>query len=218
MKNPTQYQTIEDSSYNEYGVLAREEQPLIRPYLDAIQKVMDNAITEHKRTFAVRVDLRLPDYSNTVDLNSNDVCTRFIASLTAQIKADAIRKKREGKNPHPSSVRFIWAREKNTAHKQHYHWVLLFNKDRYHCTGKIDIGNDNLFTRITAAWASALSLPFNEALRLVHLPKNAHYYLDANNTNFTADYSSLYRRASYLAKLNTKQYGLGQRCFGYSQR
>ncbi len=179
---------------------------------------MDNAITEHKRTFAVRVDLRLPDYSNTVDLNSNDVCTRFIASLTAQIKADAIRKKREGKNPHPSSVRFIWAREKNTAHKQHYHWVLLFNKDRYHCTGKIDIGNDNLFTRITAAWASALSLPFNEALRLVHLPKNAHYYLDANNTNFTADYSSLYRRASYLAKLNTKQYGLGQRCFGYSQR
>ncbi|WP_350551109.1 inovirus Gp2 family protein [Pseudoalteromonas sp. 120-MNA-CIBAN-0494] len=218
MKNPTQYQIIKCSSYNEYGVLAREEQPLIRPYLDAIQKVMDNAITEHKRTFAVRIDLRLPDYSNTVDLNSNDVCTRFIASLTAQIKADAIRKKREGKNPHPSSVRFIWAREKNTAHKQHYHWVLLFNKDRYHCTGKIDIVNDNLFTRITAAWASALSLPFNEALRLVHLPKNAHYYLDANNTNFTADYSSLYRRASYLAKLNTKQYGLGQRCFGYSQR
>lgn len=218
MKNPTQYQIIKCSSYNEYNVLARKKQPLIRPYLDAIQKVMDNAITEHKRTFAVRIDLRLPDYSNTVDLNSNDVCTRFIASLTAQIKADAIRKKREGKNPHPSSVRFIWAREKNTAHKQHYHWVLLFNKDRYHCTGKIDIGNDNLFTRITAAWASALSLPFNEALRLVHLPKNAHYYLDANNTNFTADYSSLYRRASYLAKLNTKQYGLGQRCFGYSQR
>jgi hypothetical protein len=218
MKNPTQYQTIKGPSYNEYAVLASKKQPLIRPYLDAIQKVMDNAITEHKRTFAVRIDLRLPDYSNTVNLNSNDVCTRFIASLTAQIKADAIRKKREGKNPHPCSVRFIWAREKNIADKQHYHWVLLFNKDRYHCTGKIGNGNDNLFTRITAAWASALSLPFNEALQLVHLPENAHYYLDANNTNFTADYSSLYRRASYLAKLNTKQYGLGQRCFGYSQR
>ncbi|MGO3847440.1 inovirus Gp2 family protein [Pseudoalteromonas sp. KG3] len=218
MNNPTQYPVTTYPTYKQYQTLARVDQPLVIPYLNAIEQVMHAACSVHKRTFAVRIDLRLPAYSNTIDLGSNKAITRFIASLEAQIKADTKRKAREGKNPHPCSIRYIWAREKNTAHRQHYHWVLLFNKDRYHCTGKVDIGNENLFTRITVAWASALSLPFHEVLQFVHLPKNAHYYLDANNTNFKADYSSLYKRASYLAKLNTKQYGLGHRCFGYSQR
>ncbi|WP_147154752.1 inovirus Gp2 family protein, partial [Pseudoalteromonas tetraodonis] len=193
-------------------------QRLVIPYLNAIEKVMHAACSEHKRTFAVRIDLRLPAYSNTIDLDSNKIITRFIASLEAQIKADTKRKVRDGKTPHPCNFRYIWTREKNKAHQQHYHCVLFFNKDRYHCTGKINIESDNLFTRIVKSWASALSLPLDETMQLVHLPQNAHYYLDANNTNFKADYSSLYKRASYLAKLNTKQYGLGHRCFGYSQR
>ncbi|MDC9499711.1 MULTISPECIES: inovirus Gp2 family protein [unclassified Pseudoalteromonas] len=218
MNNPTQYQIIKCPLYNEYGVLAKEKQPLVIPYLDAIEKVMLAACTEHKRTFAVRIDLRLPTHSNTINLNSNKVCTRFIASLESQIKADTKRKARAGKTPHPCNIRYIWAREQNTAHHQHYHCVLFFNKDRFHCTGKINAESDNLFTRIVKAWASALSIPVGETMELVHLPQNAHYYLDAKSSNFTHDYHALYYRLSYLAKLNTKQYGSGQRCFGYSQR
>ena len=218
MNNQTQYPLATISTYQQYQTLARDNQPLVIPYLDAIEKVMLAACGEHKRMFAVRIDLRLPAFSNTIDLDSNKVLKRFIASLEAQIKADAKRKAREGKTPHPCNIRYIWAREQNTAHHQHYHCVLFFNKDRYHCTGKIDAESDNLFTRIVKAWASALSLPVYETMELVHLPQNAHYYLDANSSNFTQDFHALYYRLSYLAKLNTKQYGLGQRCFGYSQR
>ncbi|MBB1346588.1 inovirus Gp2 family protein [Pseudoalteromonas sp. SG45-2] len=218
MNNSTQYPVTINPTYKQYQTLARDSQPLVMPYLDAIEKVMLAACAEHKRTFAVRIDLRLPAYSNTIDLDSNKVITRFIASLEAQIKADTKRKVREGKTPHPCNIRYIWAREQNTAHHQHYHCVLLFNKDRYHCTGKIDAESDNLFTRIVKAWASALSLPLEETMQLVHLPQNAHYYLDVNSPNFTQDFHALYFRLSYFAKLNTKQYGLGQRCFGYSQR
>ena len=218
MNNPTQYPVITNPTYKQYPTLARDNQPLVTNYLDAIEKVMLAACSEYKRTFAVRIDLRLPTHSNTIDLDSNKVCTRFVASLEAQIKADTKRKAREGKTPHPCNIRYIWAREQNTAHHQHYHCVLFFNKDRYHCTGKINGESNNLFTRIVKAWASALSLPFGETMQLVHLTQNAYYYLDASNPNFTQVFNDLYKRASYLAKLNTKQYGLGQRCFGYSQR
>lgn len=218
MNNPTQYPVTTNPTYKQYQTLARINQPLVTNYLDAIEKVMLAACAEHKRTFAVRIDLRLPAYSNTINLNSNKVCTRFVASLVAQIKADTKLKAREGKTPHPCNIRNIWAREQNIAHHQHYHCVLFFNKDRYHCTGKINAESDNLFTRIVKAWASALSLPLDETMRLVHLPENAHHYLDANNPNFTQDFHALYYRLSYFAKLNTKQYGLGHRCFGYSQR
>ncbi|WP_350586636.1 inovirus Gp2 family protein [Pseudoalteromonas sp. RB2-MNA-CIBAN-0110] len=218
MNNPTQYLVTTNPTYKQFKTLARDNQPLVIPYLDAIEKVMLAACAEHKRTFAVRIDLRLPTHSNTINLDSNKVCTRFFASLESQIKADTKRKAREGKAPHPCNIRYIWAREQNTAHHQHYHCVLLFNKDRYHCTGKINGESDNLFTRIVKAWASALSLPLSETMQLVHLPQNAHYYLDANSSNFTQQFHTLYYRVSYFAKLNTKQYGLGQRCFGYSQR
>ena len=218
MNNPTQYQVTTNPTYKQYQTLARSNQPLVIPYLGAIEKVMNAACSEYKRTFGVRIDLRLPTHSNTIDLDSNKVCTRFVASLEAQIKADTKRKAREGKTPHPCNIRYIWAREQNTAHHQHYHCVLLFNKDRYHCTGKINGESNNLFTRIVKAWASALSLPLDETRQLAHLPQNAHYYLDVNNLNFTKDFHDLYYRLSYFAKINTKQYGLGQRCFGYSQR
>ena len=218
MDNQTQYQVTTNSTYKQYQTLARVNQPLVIPYLDAIEKVMLAACAEHKRTFAVRIDLRLPAFSNTIDLDSNKVIKRFIASLEAKIKADTKRKAREGRTSHPCNVRYIWAREQSIAHHQHYHCALFFNKDRYHCTGKINKESDNLFTRIVKAWASALSLPVDETMQLVHLPLNAHYYLDANNPNFTQGFHSLFYRLSYLAKLNTKQYGSGQRCFGYSQR
>lgn len=218
MNNTTPYIVTTNPTYKQYQTLARINQPLAIPYLDAIEKVMNAACSEYKRTFAVRIDLRLPAYSNTINLNSNKVYTRFVASLVAQIKADTKLKAREGKTPHPCNIRYIWAREQNIAHHQHYHCVLFFNKDRYHCTGKINAESDNLFTRIVKAWASALSLPLDETMRLVHLPENAHYYLDANSSSFTQGFNALYSRLSYFAKLTTKQYGLGQRCFGYSQR
>tara|TARA_Y100000310_G_scaffold70533_1_gene66204 strand:- start:1559 stop:2215 length:657 start_codon:yes stop_codon:yes gene_type:complete len=218
MNNQTRYSVTTNPTYKQYQTLARDNQPLVIPYLDAIEKVMLAAYAEYKRTFAVRIDLRLPVHSNTIDLDSNKVIKRFIASLEAQVKADTNRKTREGRTPHPCNVRYIWAREQSTAHHQHYHCVLFFNKDRYHCTGKINAESDNLFTRIVKAWASALSLPVYETMQLVHLPNNAHYYLDANNSDFNQDFHALFYRLSYLAKLNTKQYGLGQRCFGYSQR
>lgn len=218
MNNPTQYPITTNPNYKQYQTLARGNQPLVIPYLDVIEKVMLAACAEYKRTFAVRIDLRLPAHSNTIGLDSNKVIKRFIASLEAQIKADTKRKAREGRTPHPCNVRYIWAREQSTAHHQHYHCVLFFNKDRYHCTGKINAESDNLFTRIVKAWASALSLPVYETMQLVHLPNNAHYYLDANNSDFNQDFHALFYRLSYLAKLNTKQYGLGQRCFGYSQK
>ena len=62
MNNPTQYQVTTNPTYKQFKTLARVNQPLVIPYLNAIEKVMYAACAEYKRTFAVRIDLRLPAY------------------------------------------------------------------------------------------------------------------------------------------------------------
>lgn len=67
------------------------------------------------------------------------------------------------------------------------------------------------------AWASALGLiDVNHAKRLVHFPANSSYFIDRNSELFEKQYEDLFYRTSYLAKVETKEYGDKQRNFGYS--
>ncbi|HAT3956431.1 TPA: inovirus Gp2 family protein, partial [Kluyvera ascorbata] len=52
---------------------------------------------------------------------------------------------------------------------------------------------------------------------LVHYPENCRYILDVNDFNFEGEYNKLLNRLDYLAKLDTKAYGDGDRSFGCSR-
>uniref|UniRef100_UPI002072D193 YagK/YfjJ domain-containing protein n=1 Tax=Atlantibacter hermannii TaxID=565 RepID=UPI002072D193 len=52
---------------------------------------------------------------------------------------------------------------------------------------------------------------------LVHYPENCRYILDVNDFNFEGEYNKLLNRFDYLAKLDTKAYGDGDRSFGCSR-
>ncbi len=187
----------------------------ISEYLDILDTVLEKAVKSHRRTFAVRVDLRLGNIDPL--FGYTDLMKRFIASLNSQIKAQQQRKAREGKRVRPNVLRYIWVKEQATAEQPHYHLILLLNRDVYHCLGDFDSPKSLAF-KIQKAWASALGYDVDEVCRLVHFPKNGTCELDANAVDFDDDYERFYQRAKYLCKEYSKRWVKGQRNIGSSQR
>ena len=70
---------------------------------------------------------------------------------------------------------------------------------------------------IIRAWYSALGLELDDYHGLVHYPENCRYILDVNDRSFHGEYTNLLYRLDYLAKLDTKQFGDGDRNFGCSR-
>lgn len=189
--------------------------PLNERYLDQIERTIEKAVQCHPRTMAVRVDLRFPVCAARAD---DAVISRFVDSLKAQIKADLKTKGRAGKRVHPCHLRYIWVREQDSGAHQHYHVLLLLNRDTYHCLGRYDADGGNLAYRIRSAWASAIDVPLCRLGGAVHIPVNPIYHLNINSSGFGDSFDELYYRTSYFAKQKTKQCGTGTRHFGCSLR
>lgn len=202
--------------------LIKSRGPLVKAYLKRINSVLASALREHPRTIAIRVDLRLPDMngdcpSGFADLD-HGMISRFFASVKAQIDSDIKKRRRSGARVHSCSLRYIWAREFNKEHKEHFHILLLLNKDTYRFIGEYESDKNAIVNMVRKAWVSALSLDVELYRYLVHIPKNPFYILNTKKEGFNLVYDSLLYRASYLAKLESKSYNDGYRCFGSSQR
>jgi hypothetical protein len=194
--------------HEQYGLLNHR-------HLQRSKETISKALDCHLRTFALRVDLRLPDELASID---PAVISRFIASLRAKIKSDLKRKEREGKRVHPCTLRFLWVREFNQGEgKKHYHVVLLLNKDTYTFMGDYNKVSDSLASMISHAWTSALNVDSLRYKTLTHFPKNPWYSLNRNKDDFQDVYSKFIYRIEYLAKLRSKCNGDGERNFGCSQ-
>ena len=205
--------------------------PLNRNYVDRIIDVINLSLSEHPRTMAIRVDLRLPyipdpnaymDVDTPVHFFSVDrgLISRFFASLCSQIKHDLDVKRQDGKRVHECTMRYVWVKECSSGHKWHYHVLILLNKDTYGFLGNHrDFDNRyNLIGKIRKAWSSALNGQYDECAGLVHIPDNPIYYLNVKGDDYYDVYSKLVFRCSYMAKYETKPYGDGGRCFGCSQK
>lgn len=202
---------IRGFSYRGYPLM-RDKGPFVRSYLDKIIDVMNSSINDHSRTFAFRVDLKLP---KDFELLSKDrLIDRFISSFKSKIDHARRRARRDNKYAHRSSVRYVWAREEVQTGRPHYHFVFFLNHDAFNVIGKYEQGRPNTFNRLIEAWAAALGITAEEVLGLVHLPKNATYLITERDLD---SQDALFERASYLAKDATKVRG-GRHCFGGSRR
>jgi hypothetical protein len=191
--------------------------PLVLSYLESMNQVLQNTVYDHKRTLAIRVDLRLPNSINCPDVPlayDNSVMSRFIESLKAQIKADQIKRFRMGKRAFKCTVRVIWVAEHDSSMNNHWHIVILINNDCYDCLGDITADKGNMAARIKQAWASALGLELRETAGLVHFTNNGVFRLDVNSKTYNDDYCNLFFAISYLAKAKTKHFGDGTKSFG----
>lgn len=93
---------------------------------------------------------------------------------------------------------------------------VFFYKDAYYHLGDYET-ESNLRMMIVRAWYSAQGLEFDDYPGLIHYPENCRYILDINDFNFEAEYNNLLNHLDYLAKLDTKFFGDGDRNFGCSR-
>ncbi|WP_123422783.1 inovirus Gp2 family protein [Vibrio crassostreae] len=204
--------TTTNDTFNRLPIL-KPKGGLVLSYLDKLYDTIDKAVTQHPRTTAIRVDLRL---AKSLLFDDTGVIKNFIASLDAQIQADLSRKKKRGQTVRSCKVRYAWCKERSTSLSHHYHLVLLLNKDVYHSLGRFD-QKGNLSDMIKKAWCRALDIKADEGDTLVHFPDNPTYWLEQNSDKFDQQVDSLFKRVSYLAKVETKLYGDRSRSFGCSR-
>lgn len=189
--------------------------PFIREYLDRLHQTMYSAINQYPRVFAFRFDLRLPPDLNTQNLSyENEIIDRFIESFKAKIRHNRQMAMRENKYAHDSIVRYVWTREVGLRRRPHYHLAIFLNYDAFCSLGKFIPGATNMFNRLQNSWASALSLPTDEIVGLVEIPKNPFYHIHRDNNDEIAKF---FFRASYLCKSATKSFGDGSHGFGASR-
>lgn len=189
--------------------------PFVMEYLNALYRVLQQALNANSRVSALRLDLRFPLGMEARDVHiSNAYITRFIESLKAKVRHNRQRVKERDGRVHDTDVRYVWAREVGKEGRVHYHVALFVSSDAFFSFGKITSPQQNMVHRIQAAWASALGLVAEQASGLVHFPENAVYRFDLGSPREAADF---FERASYLCKANTKQFGLGHHGFGASR-
>lgn len=203
--------------------------PLVDHYLGRMHETVGRALNEYPRLSAFRFDLRFPCYWPEGD---GAVIGRFMESLKARLEASENRRRRAGRRVHPSRVRYVWVKERDSAVNWHYHVVLLINKDAYHSFGRfsehledawLDVPQDPRAERsdclaecIVGAWASALHAQPDQVRGALHFSENGTYYVNVNSFEYFQQYEALFHRISYMAKAETKQYGDSGNFFGCS--
>ncbi|MBK1801921.1 inovirus Gp2 family protein, partial [Pseudomonas aeruginosa] len=195
--------------------------PFIREYLSDLQRTIDLALAEYPRVLAYRVDLRLPQGVELPDFAyTNQVISRFFESFTKKIQYHQERVAERGYS-RGCKVRYVWSREIGQGGRQHYHLLILLNRDAYYTLGLLSSERVNMISRIEESWASALGLLMSEVDGLVHIPENPTYRIDrhprmrkvawSEHKVLVDELPDLFYRASYLCKKATKSYGDRQR-------
>lgn len=202
--------------------------PYAERYLQINLNVMRHAFMTHRRCLVIFMVLRFPC---GYPIPEQGVVTRFIRSLKAQIKADLHARNRESGRYLKSDVLNVWCREIESSDHCHYHLALFLNLDAYNTLGNfavpewdyLDVPTSpirpratSMYQRLNRAWAGALGLAEWQAEGLVQYPRNSVSTLDSGSLGFTEQYYDLFRRLSYFAKIETKDFGSGLDCYGSS--
>lgn len=202
--------------------------PLIDNYLSRILRVLNDVVMEYKRVSVMRFDLRFPSDSGYQD---TAVISRFIEALKSRLRADALRKKRDGRRVYPCDLRYVWVKEQNGSTHSHYHVCIFLNRDAYFTLGRFRGDNEvqgylsednlegqvNMADRIKSAWQSALGISPDSGSGLVHFPNNAVYHISFHSAEASQQYTDVFYRLSYFAKAATKHYGNHSNHFGCSR-
>ncbi|MCC5888647.1 MAG: inovirus Gp2 family protein [Gammaproteobacteria bacterium] len=194
--------------------------PYVQEYLEVLYQTLIRANTEYRRLMALRVDLMPPHgvMARLTDEEQGKLMTRFLESLKAQIEADRHRARKASGKAASCTLRYVWCREfYEGQHRRgpHFHCLFLFNKDAYFTPGRVGQPGDNLVNRISKAWHRALGLTWDPGTPLIHLPRNCCYIIKSREDR--PGMASLFQRASYLCKADTKLYGDHRHAFGASR-
>lgn len=185
-------------------------------YLEQIHATINRFIQRFTKVFVVRVDLRFPQYySPYEEVLSNVYLQSFIKILRCRLKIHKVLKRESGQRVHSMDFEYVWAREYGPdSHKPHFHLLLLFNGHAFNSLGHFSIIYESLYNRIGESWGEALGIHVAEGCKFVHFPEIGQYLVDSKDPGQVAQ---VFYRASYLAKVATKNFHDGFHVFGSSR-
>lgn len=217
--------TLDEYMLRAKGFYKNKDYKFNRDNMEKILSVSNNAMECHTRVFAFRVDFHFPKmafwemlFAISPDYGGDSINV-FAAEFNKLIGNDIVNRRSNGKRVHPTTVRYIWAREQTAdAALPHFHLLIFLNRDTYFKLGRFDSAEMNLANKVRMAWFKALSdddvtIAFCIENGLVHFPKNPEYHFGKDDEE---QYLNMLMRAAYLAKEDTKRRGEGYRCFGGS--
>ncbi|WP_027329962.1 inovirus Gp2 family protein [Marinimicrobium agarilyticum] len=176
--------------------------PLIEEYLERLYQVVQEALMDNSRIFAVRVDLRFP--AAYWPLEGEALGNSYIRRFWDVLKYKLSRYEDREHRMHPANLRYAWAREYKAGEaKPHFHLLILLNGHAFNRLGSFNYGGDNLYNLITESWANALMLPELEGKGLAYFPHHGQYLL---RRGVEWELQELFLRGSYLTKAATKRF------------
>lgn len=131
----TQESPMKDDTYHRLPIQGSIED--INPHSSTdLCSTTESSLSEHPRTYAIRVDLRMPTVDVFLDCLSRDeivsynrnrtnLMKRFTESMKAKIKAQERRRRRDEKRVYPCTMWYACAKERDTSTTEHYHLVLF---------------------------------------------------------------------------------------------
>jgi hypothetical protein len=200
--------------------LLAKHTPYVCEYLDRILETLEGASRTFPRLLVARFDLHFP---LDLEVPRAHAISRFIKRLQREVD---VYLNGRGSRYH-CDIGHAWAAERDLSSRQHYHVVIFANKDAFHTWGRFPRENcgttsptpeQGLAHCIVRAWGHALLQDPCAIAGTVHFAEKGIYWLNRNKASYTSDFEDIYRRSSYLAKAETKEYGCGYRCFGYAHK
>lgn len=189
----------------------------VKEYLDRLYRTMHIALGRNSRVFTVRVDLHFPQYyfPSVQETFSNEYLHVFIKSLRQKLQGLRVKKQLAGVRTHNMGFEYVWAREYGqNSDKPHFHLLLLFNGHAFNSLGRFSSAQESLYNRITESWGEALGVHMAKGSKFTHFPDAGQYWIDSRNLDQVAQ---VFRRASYLAKVASKNFHDGFHVFGASR-
>lgn len=186
-------------------------------YLERLHSTISRVVKNCSKVFAVRVDLRFPQYYAPCghEILSNEYLHSFIKTLRRRLQSYKADKQSVGKRVHNVEFEYVWAREYGpNSNRPHFHLLLLFNGHAFNSLGHFSIEHESLYNRIGESWGEALGIHVNEGSKFTRFPEIGQYLINSRDPDQVAQ---VFCRASYLAKVASKNFHDGCHVFGSSR-
>ncbi|MFT6901168.1 MAG: hypothetical protein ACJAXS_001356 [Colwellia sp.] len=189
------------------GYIVNQKYTLAEEYLLRLGKVMDRALDDWSRVMLFHATLKFPDCYRDIDTpdNQEGCISRFIESFKAKLKADYAKKVKSNKTAYQPKVHYAWARERDSSLNDHFHVFIFLNGDAYRGLGLLYSDRPNTSSRITGSWRSAIKLERFDVRGLVHFTNSMT--ISRNSRDYLDQCDKAFFWLSYLAKIETKQFG-----------
>ncbi|WP_039912980.1 inovirus Gp2 family protein [Cellvibrio mixtus] len=189
----------------------------VEEYLERLLCTINRSLQCHSKVFAARVDLHFPQYHfpEGQEIFSNEYLHLFIKALRRKLQRYKTEKQGAGQRVHSLGFEYVWTREYGpSSDKPHFHLLLLFSGHAFNSLGHFSNAHESLYNRIGESWGEALGVHVVEGNKFTHFPEIGQYLVDSRNADQMAQ---VFCRASYLAKVVSKNFHDGFHVFGGSR-